>query len=143
MPKLVKWQDLHPSQQQAVLRSFPYWNENDGAGGPASVIARLIQQYGWTKKTWAAAHSFYVRSDGRLAERPGYCVPQTLGAHPSPEAVEMEAVRQQILAEREEQANRNLARAVALIEREAQPGWAAAEANGFPDVDVEMRQVAS
>lgn len=87
MPKLVKWQDLNRVQQADVLCRFPYWNH------PSPLTTALLAA-GWTKQKWAAAHSFYVRRDGQLADRPGYAVPQILGPDPSAEAQEMQRMLQ-------------------------------------------------
>lgn len=129
MPTLVRWQNLTKRQQERVLQAFVHWNH-------PSALSEALRAAGWDKWQWAAAHSFYITVRGELAERPGYAVPQTLGPDPSYEALLLRALEQKVAQDLETQAGQTTARTQALIERETRPGWAAAEAAGFPDVTV-------
>lgn len=65
MPELVRGDKLTDAQRKEVLARFVYRNlEKD-----------TVRDKETRDRDWLRAHAFYVRADGRIADKPGHCEP--------------------------------------------------------------------
>lgn len=77
--QLIRGDELTPKQKDEVLRAFIYRATRE------SILAHPHRFKDWTTyrrvlhwttdKRWLETHWFYIRKDGRLANKPGFCLP--------------------------------------------------------------------
>lgn len=88
MPELVRGDRLTTGARLEVLRCFVHrWTfENPVGVKQRAKVAEHFKERGLDREPvplvhddeWLRGHYFWVRKDGRLADRPAYCVPATL-----------------------------------------------------------------
>lgn len=73
MPKLIKGENLTPSQVRQVKAAFIYRLTTENGypkRNPCGARVPAISDAQWLKE-----HAFYIKANGNLADRPGYCEP--------------------------------------------------------------------
>ncbi len=79
--KLVKGKDLTPQQREDVKRAYTYRFLDTTIYNPETSLAghRMGHGHGAAEDNrWIDSKAFYIRKDGKLANRPSHCEPVIL-----------------------------------------------------------------